>query len=125
MKLMVVDDSLMIRRKIERCACVNGEITIISAPDGEEAIALFKTELPDLVTMDLTMPKVDGVECIKTLIDIKPDVHILVVSALADKLTALTAIKYGAEGFLKKPFTDEDLNNALQELITKESRYGH
>lgn len=120
MKLMVVDDSLTIRRKIERCACVNEDMSIISASNGEEAIALFKEELPDLVTMDLTMPHIDGVDCIKALVDIKPDVHVLVVSALADKVTALAAIKNGAEGFLKKPFTDEALNSALAELLVQE-----
>jgi two-component system, chemotaxis family, chemotaxis protein CheY len=124
-KLMVVDDSLAIRRKIERCACMHDGITIISAPDGKSAIELFRQEMPELVTMDLTMPHIDGVECIKVLIDINPETHILVVSALSDKLTALTAIKNGAEGFLKKPFSDEDLNIALSELLTKEAPNGY
>lgn len=121
MKLMIVDDSLMIRRKIERCACIDSATTIVTASDGQEAIRVFKQHLPDIVTMDLTMPHIDGVDCIKVLVEIKPDVHILVVSALGDKITALAAIKNGAEGFLKKPFTDESLNIALSELLTQES----
>lgn len=120
MKLLVVDDSLAMRRKIERCASIDDDIKIITASNGQQAIELFEQELPDIVTMDLTMPQIGGVECIKALVDIKPNVHILVVSALSDKTTALTAIKNGAEGFLKKPFTDSELNIALSELLSIE-----
>ena len=120
MKLMIVDDSLAIRRKIERCAVVDREISIFTAVNGRDAIDLFKTEMPDLVTMDLTMPELGGVECIKVLTSLNPNVHILVISALSDKATALTAIKNGAEGFLKKPFTDKALNIALTELLDTE-----
>lgn len=123
MKLMIVDDSLAIRRKIERCAASDGigdAVSILTAVNGRDAIELFKTEMPDMVTMDLTMPELGGVECIKVLMDLNPSVHILVISALSDKATALTAIKNGAEGFLKKPFTDEALNIALTELLDTE-----
>ena len=121
MKLMIVDDSLTVRRKIERCAVESGDLTVLTAVNGRDAIALFKSEMPDMVTMDLTMPELGGVECIKVLTDINPKVHILVISALSDKVTALEAIKHGAEGFLKKPFTDNQLTIALNELIETES----
>jgi two-component system chemotaxis response regulator CheY len=120
-KLMIVDDSLAVRRKIERCAKVNKNITILMAVNGRDAITLFKTEMPEMVTMDLTMPELGGVECIKVLVDLNPKVHILVVSALSDKLTALAAIKNGAEGFLKKPFSDNALTIALTQLLETES----
>ncbi|EGG93300.1 two-component response regulator [gamma proteobacterium IMCC1989] len=120
MKLMIVDDSLAIRRKIERCVKASGDVSILTAVNGRDAIDLFKTEMPDMVTMDLTMPELGGVECIKVLADLNPSVHILVISALSDKATALTAIKNGAEGFLKKPFTDAALNIALTELLDTE-----
>ncbi|MGS2717148.1 response regulator [Eionea flava] len=120
MKLMIVDDSLAVRRKIERCALENKELTVLTAVNGRDAIALFKSEQPDMVTMDLTMPELGGVECIKVLTDLNPRVHILVVSALSDKITALEAIKQGAEGFLKKPFSDNELTIALNELLETE-----
>lgn len=121
MKLMIVDDSLAVRRKIERCAKAKEGVTVLMAVNGRDAITLFKTEMPDLVTMDLTMPELGGVECIKVLTNLNPKVHILVVSALSDKVTALAAIKNGAEGFLKKPFSDEALAIALTELLETES----
>lgn len=127
MKLLIVDDSLSIRRKVQRCAEASYQnISIMTASDGQQAIEIFKQEMPDVVTMDLTMPNIGGVECIKELVDIKPDVHILVVSALSDKVTALTAIKNGAEGFLKKPFTDGEMHVALDELLSmEEGQHGH
>ncbi len=119
MKLLIVDDSLCVRRKIERSALGRKGLSILTADNGQQAVELFEHERPELVTMDLTMPKMGGVECVKRLTEINSDVHILVISALSDKLTALSAIKNGAEGFLKKPFSDDELHCALDELVGK------
>lgn len=116
MKILIVDDSLMIRRKIERCIAFKSTQEIIQAGDGEEAIRLFNLVQPDLVTMDLTMPKMEGAECVKRMVAINSASKILVVSALTDKATALEAIRNGANGFLPKPFADEELNDALHKL---------
>jgi len=88
-----------------------------SAGNGRDAVALFRRTQPDVVTMDLTMPLMDGIECVEQLVAINPKVLILVVSALADKATAVEAIEKGANGFLCKPFTDRQLNEALEELL--------
>ena len=88
-----------------------------TAVNGLDAVTKFKQLLPDVMTLDLTMPEMDGIECVEHVIKIKPDVLILVVSALADKATAVEAIEKGANGFLCKPFTDDQLNEALAELI--------
>ena len=117
MKLMVVDDSNVIRRKIERSAHIGNLEVVGLAPDGLSAVKLFQQTNPDLVTMDLTMPHMDGIECIEQLTSINPNVLILVVSALADKATAIEALKKGAHGFLCKPFTEEELSEALDELL--------
>ena len=66
--------------------------------------------------MDLTMPEMDGIECIKNIIKIDDSVKILVISALSDKATGIQALKEGALGFLCKPFTEEQLLAALIEL---------
>ncbi len=117
MKLLIVDDSMVIRRKIERELDVCGINEIFQAVNGVEAIKLCKQHRPDVVTMDLTMPEMDGVECVKQLVTIQPGIMILVISALSDKATAIQAIKNGARGFLCKPFTEDHLNNALQQLL--------
>ena len=117
MKMMVVDDSLVMRRQIERSITITCVSKIIAASNGKEAVELYKKEQPELVTMDLTMPELDGVEAVKQIVAINPSVRILVVSALADKLTAIKAIEQGARGFLCKPINDDLLNNALNEIL--------
>lgn len=120
MKLMIVDDSNIIRSRISRIMA-DPKLPLIeivgTASNGTDAFALFTQERPELVTMDLTMPEMDGVECTTLLVEFNPDVKILIVSALSDKATAIEALKNGASGFLYKPFTDEELVNALLELI--------
>lgn len=117
MKMMIVDDSLMVRRKIEREINIPDLEEIHTATDGEQAIDVFIAKKPELVTMDLTMPRMEGTECVKELVAINPNVVILVISALADKTTAIKAVKNGAYGFLCKPFTEDDLNDALIKCI--------
>lgn len=117
LKLMIVDDSNIMRRRIERSQQFEELEVVGTASNGVEALELFKKTDPDLVTMDLTMPQMDGIECIEKLVELKPAVRILVISALADKATAVDAMEKGANGFLNKPFTDRQLNEALAELI--------
>lgn len=117
MKLMIVDDSLVIRRKIERACDLTDVTEIVTAVDGLDALEKARQHMPDIVTMDITMPNMDGVECVKRLVELKPDIYILVVSALKDKATSISAIQNGAHGFLPKPFTDKRLPDAVNELI--------
>ena len=116
-KLMIVDDSNIMRRRIERSQTFEELELVGTAGNGLDAIELFKRSDPDVVTMDLTMPRMDGIECIAQLVALKPAVRILVISALADKATAVEAMEKGANGFLNKPFTDRQLNEAIAELM--------
>jgi two-component system, chemotaxis family, chemotaxis protein CheY len=118
LRLMIVDDSNLIRRRIERSQQIDRLAVVGTAANGREAIGVFKRTQPDVVTMDLTMPEMDGIACVEQLLELNPKVLILVVSALADKDTAVEAIEKGANGFLCKPFTDRQLNDALEELLT-------
>src|SRR5256885_10844275 len=116
-KLMIVDASNIMRRRIERSQQFDELELIGTAGNGLEAIELFKKADPDVVTMDLTMPQMDGIECISKLVELKPAIRILVISSLADKATAVQAMAKGANGFLKKPLTDRQLNEAIADLI--------
>jgi len=118
LKLLIVDDSNIMRRRIERSQQFE-ELTVVgTAGNGVEALEMFRKTDPDMVTMDLTMPQMDGIECISKLVQLKPAVRILVISALADKATAVEAMERGANGFLNKPFTDRQLNEAIADLMT-------
>ncbi|WP_320821941.1 response regulator transcription factor [Reinekea sp.] len=116
LKLMVVDDSNVIRNKISRAVTSNRFEWVTSANSGVDALAQFRVHHPDVVTMDLTMPQMDGIDCIQKLIHMNPKLLILVVSALSDKSTGIRALEQGAGGFLLKPFSESDLNHALLEL---------
>ncbi len=117
LKLMICDDSNIIRRKIERELQIDRLQVVATAANGKQAVEAFRKDPCDVVTMDLTMPEMDGIECVENLVKIKPDVLILVISALSDKATAIEALKKGANGFLCKPFTDHQLTEALEELL--------
>ena len=116
-KLMIVDDSNIMRRRIERSNQFEELELVGTAGNGVEAIEMFKKMDPDVVTMDLTMPQMDGIECISKLVALKPAIRILVISALADKATAVEAMEKGANGFLHKPFTDRQLNEAIADIM--------
>jgi two-component system chemotaxis response regulator CheY len=119
MRLLIVDDSNMIRTRISRVVQSGGLKGVVLAGlarNGAEAVRIAKAVRPDVVTMDLTMPEMDGIECIAALLRFDPSINILVVSALSDKSTAIQALKLGARGFVAKPFSDEELQMALLDV---------
>lgn len=119
-RLLIVDDSMIVRNRIMRL-CSSAEFQNVKivglAANGIQAMAMARKNLPTLVTMDLTMPELDGEACIAQLASLLPETKILVVSALSDKATALRAIRRGAHGFIHKPFRDDELASALIELM--------
>lgn len=116
LRLLIVDDSNIIRRKIER-ACNHKYFDVVGlAINGIEALQQHDSLFPHVVTMDITMPKMDGIECVEKMIMRNPNVRILVVSALSDIDTGIEALEKGARGFLCKPFSDDQLVDALMEL---------
>jgi two-component system, chemotaxis family, chemotaxis protein CheY len=117
MKLLIVDDSSVVRRAIER-DLESGEITEVDqASTGEDAVRLYGAKLHDVVTLDITMPGMDGLTCLDKIIAINPEARVLIISALRDKATALDAIKRGARGFLCKPINPSELREAFELLI--------
>lgn len=117
MKLLIVDDSLMIRKAIE--SAYQGSVfdEIHTAGDGAEAVSLFKEVRPNVVTLDITMPHMDGLAAMSQMLEEDPGANILIVSALADHHTAIEALSRGAHQFICKPFTKLDLKEALDELM--------
>jgi two-component system chemotaxis response regulator CheY len=119
MDLMIVDDSMIIRNKIKRSLDSFSLKIVGVAKNGIEAVSLMESTQPQIATMDLTMPEMDGIQCIQELMKMNPNIIILVVSALSDKSTAIQALKLGAQGFLCKPFTEDELTTALSKLINR------
>jgi two-component system chemotaxis response regulator CheY len=119
MKLLIVDDSLIMRRAIERCVAGDRFTEIHVAVNGREAIEEFERFKPDVVTMDITMPEMDGLDAVARILRKNPGAVILIVSALADKSTAVEAIKRGAAGFLLKPISIESITEALDDILSE------
>ena len=120
-KLMIVDDSNLIRSRIAR-VCNDPRLAklqvIALAKNGKEALSFAYKHKPDCVTLDITMPEMDGDACLQELLKITPHARVLIISALSDKATALKLLTKGAIGFLHKPFTDRSLSDALLELLS-------
>ena len=116
-KLLIVDDSSTVRRSIERHIFSNRVTEIYQAANGREAMELFERYRPEFVTMDLTMPGMDGLTCISRMMTLKPDTRLMVISALGDAETAIEAVERGANEYVVKPFSVEDLNLALANLV--------
>lgn len=117
MKLLIVDDSLIIRRAIERTFASSVFEEIRMASDGVGALSEFEKFLPDVVTLDITMPHLDGIAALEEMLKMKPEAKVMIVSALADDATAIEALTKGADQFICKPFTNEELTQALKEML--------
>lgn len=117
MKILIVDDSSIMRRTISRYIDRGLFSEVFTAGNGREAVHVFRRQLPDFVTLDITMPEVDGLTCLEEILQINEDARVLVISALADRAIAIEALKRGAQAFLCKPFTAEELKEAIDEFF--------
>jgi len=117
MKLLVVDDSAFIRKTIMSVYSNTCFTEIETASDGMLALAAFKKFQPDIVTLDITMPYLDGLCALTKMLELKPNTSILTISALADHHTAIESLMLGAHQFICKPFTEQDLKEALDNII--------
>ena len=116
MNLLIVDDSMIIRKAISQFAKRKGHTVVGEAGNGLEALEMFQINRPDAITMDITMPEMDGLECIRKIMEIDDTVKIVVVSALIAQENMLDAMNSGAKGFIQKPFNDEKLENVFKIL---------
>jgi two-component system, chemotaxis family, chemotaxis protein CheY len=116
MKLMIVDVSSIMRRAIGKYLTPLGLELVATASNGQEALDQFAKTQPDLVTLDITMPQMDGLTCLSQLLAGKPSVKVIVISALSDPATGLKALKLGAKSFLPKPFTETQLVDEIRRV---------
>ncbi len=117
MKLLIVDDSVIIRKAIEKYTTKYDLEVVGMANNGKLAVEMFAQTLPDIVTLDITMPELDGLSALVEMLKIKPDAQIIVISAQSDKSTVLDALEKGAVSFIPKPFNEEKLSQVLSQLL--------
>lgn len=117
MRMMIVDDSKTMRRTIRDVVGRFPNIEVVAEADnGIDALHYFKARKPNVVTMDITMPKLNGVEAIQRLVALDPAVKIIVISSLADRATSMRSIEMGAHAFLGKPFSEAELVAEIDRL---------
>lgn len=118
-RLLIVDDSSIMRRTLEKNLADYDLEIIGQASNGAEAIEWVKKEKPDVMTLDITMPEMDGIACLEEVMKIHPDCKVMIITALSDKLTGLIALDKGARGFMYKPVNPVDLAKAFDKLLKK------
>jgi len=119
MKLLIVDDSSVMQRTIQKNLRDYDLEIVGTASNGVQAIELVKTHKPDVITMDITMPEMDGISCLENIMAIHPTAKVMMITALSDKLTGLQALEKGARGFVYKPVNSENLTRALDKLLKR------
>lgn len=103
-KILLVDDSKTSRKILRGILEDNGHEIIGEAANGEDAFAKYKELAPDITTMDITMPVMDGIEALQLIMEFNKDALVIMVTAAGQKSKMVDAIKYGAAEFLAKPF---------------------
>ena len=118
-KVLIVDDSLLLRNIIKNQLSSQGYEIVGEAKNGEEAITLYDQTQPDLVTMDITMDGMNGLDAAKEILSKNPNANIIMVSALGEDEIMSQAIKLGVRDFIVKPFVPDRLISAVKKVIAK------
>jgi len=121
-KILVVDDEASIRRILETRLSMIG-YDVVTAADGEEAIATFKENHPDLVVLDVMMPKLDGYGVCQELRK-ESDIPIMMLTALGDVADRITGLELGADDYVVKPFSPKELEARIRSVLRRVDKEG-
>ena len=105
-RLLIVDDALIMRMKIRQLAQAAGWEVVAEGKNGAEGVELFREHAPDMVTLDMVMPELDGLSALKAIRDADADAQVVMVSAVDQKEKLRECIAAGAMDFIVKPFDD-------------------
>jgi two-component system, chemotaxis family, chemotaxis protein CheY len=116
-KILIVDDSTVSRKKLRAILEAANHEIVGEAGDGAEALKKYEALSPDLVTMDITMPNVDGISVVKEIMKYDPLARVVMITALGKGGTILEALNAGAKHYITKPFADDQIINSIQEAL--------
>lgn len=116
-KVLVVDDALFVRAAIKKYVEKAGHEVVGEAGDGQEAVEVFEELKPDGIIMDITMPRMSGIEALQAIKAIKNDVKIIMCSAMGQQDSIAKAIQFGASDFVIKPFTEEQIVAKIKQVM--------
>lgn len=115
-RVMVVDDAAFMRVSIKNMLTKHGFEVVGEAENGEVAVQKYKELEPDVVTMDITMPQKDGLAALKEILSFSPNANIIMVSAMGQEGMVREAIISGAKGFIVKPFKEDVIVSAINNI---------
>ena len=115
--VLLVDDELHIRKYVGLILKKLGVQTILEASNGEEALAIFEREKPEVVLLDVNMPFMGGLEVLKKIKEIDANCAVIMLTSLANRETVEETLALGAAGYVRKDTPKEEIANALAEII--------
>jgi len=115
-KVLIVDDAAFMRISIKNMLTKNGYEVVGEAENGAIGVEMYKELKPDMVTMDITMPEMSGLDALKEITKYDPQAKIVMVSAMGQEAMVREAIVSGAKGFIVKPFKEEGIIAAMKKL---------
>jgi DNA-binding NarL/FixJ family response regulator len=118
-KVLLVDDEAHIRKFIGLLLKQTGVATIVEAGNGEDAVAAFKQEKPDLVLLDINMPGLTGIETLRLLKQEDPDCVVIMLTSLASRQVVEETLTLGAAGYIRKDTPKEEITRLLGETIAR------
>jgi len=115
--VLIVDDAAFMRMMIKDILSKNGFEIAGEAANGAEAVEKFKEVNPDLVTMDITMPEMDGIQALKEIRQIDSNAKVIMCSAMGQQSMVIDAIQSGAKDFIVKPFQADRVLEAIKKVL--------
>ncbi|WP_017727322.1 response regulator [Halalkalibacterium ligniniphilum] len=116
-KILIVDDASFMRMMIKDILSKNGFDVVGEAIDGAQAVEKYKELSPDLVTMDITMPEMDGITALKEIKAYDPNAKVIMCSAMGQQAMVIDAIQAGAKDFIVKPFQADRVLEAIKKTL--------
>lgn len=118
-RILIVDDSAFMRTMIKIIISKGGYEVVGEAQNGAVALDMYKQLKPDLVTMDITMPEVNGIQAVKSILDIDPNALVIMCSAMGQQALVKEAIQAGAKDFIVKPFQQDRILQAIKKVLDR------
>ncbi|MCK8823819.1 response regulator [Fuchsiella alkaliacetigena] len=116
--VLIVDDAQFMRTMLSKLVEEEGYEVVGEAVNGIDAVQKYQELNPDLVTMDITMPEMDGIEAMVEIKKVDPDAKIIVCSAMGQKPMVVDALEAGAEDFIVKPIKPEKVKEAMKNILS-------
>lgn len=116
-RILVVDDAAFMRMMMKTILQGGGHDVVAEAGNGLDAIHQYSQHQPDLVTMDITMPEMDGIQAVKEIVERHPTAKVIMCSAMGQQQMILDAVRVGAKGFIVKPFDKDRVLAEVKKLL--------